>query len=205
MSINLPLRCSCGTVQGVVSGVSAKVGTRVVCYCDDCQAFAHYLGRPESVLDEHGGTSVFQVSPARMAFNTGAEHLACVDLTGKGVIRWYTNCCRSAVGNTMSSSALPFVGMIQTIVDLEAAGTTAEEAYGPRTANVHLKFARQGALPLDVQAAPVVAILLRFFSKVIGWRLQGAHRKSPFFDPQTGKPIVEPIVLGKDERKKLYP
>jgi hypothetical protein len=33
-------------VRGVASEVSPSSGFRFVCYCKDCQAFAHFLERP---------------------------------------------------------------------------------------------------------------------------------------------------------------
>ena len=35
----------------------------MVCYCDDCQAFLHYLGRAD-LLDALGGTDIVQMAPA---------------------------------------------------------------------------------------------------------------------------------------------
>lgn len=50
--VDLPLRCSCGALRGVLRGMSPARGNRVVCYCRDCQAFAHFLDRDE-ILDAH--------------------------------------------------------------------------------------------------------------------------------------------------------
>ena len=57
------LSCSCGEVRGLVTGVSPNTVNRVVCYCDDCQAFLHHLGRAD-LLDAHGGIDIVQVAPA---------------------------------------------------------------------------------------------------------------------------------------------
>jgi hypothetical protein len=45
MSKSAMLHCSCREVRGVVTDVSPKTVNRVVCYCDDCQAFLHQLAR----------------------------------------------------------------------------------------------------------------------------------------------------------------
>ena len=66
-SSDLLLACACGRVSGLVSGASASTGTRAVCYCDDCQAFARHLGDADRVLDANGGTEVFQTSAARVS------------------------------------------------------------------------------------------------------------------------------------------
>ena len=61
--------------------VSPGAGNHAVCYCDDCQAFAHFLGRAADILDPHGGTEIFQMSPARIALTAGTERLACMRLS----------------------------------------------------------------------------------------------------------------------------
>jgi hypothetical protein len=63
MSKNAALSCSCGDVRGLVTSVSPNTVNRVVCYCDDCQAFLHHLGRAE-LLDAQGGTDIIQIAPA---------------------------------------------------------------------------------------------------------------------------------------------
>src|SRR5690606_41392767 len=85
---DLPIRCTCGTLRGVLRGISSARGNRGVCYCDDCQSFAHFLGRPAEILDEHGGTEVFQTSPARGELAGGDECPASMRLTLKVLLRW---------------------------------------------------------------------------------------------------------------------
>ncbi len=77
MSSDVPLVCSCGSVRGSIAGVSPETVNRVVCYCDDCQAYAHHLGRA-ALLDEHGGSDVVQVAPATLSFARGTEHIVAV-------------------------------------------------------------------------------------------------------------------------------
>ena len=110
MDVDISLQCPCGGFRGVVRGLSPRAGFRVVCYCDDCQAFAHYLGRAEQMLDPLGGTDIFQTSPARVEFVEGT--VASMRLAANGMLRWYSACCRSPVGNTFASRGLPFVGIL---------------------------------------------------------------------------------------------
>jgi hypothetical protein len=51
----LKLACQCGYVRGVATEVAPNSGFRFICYCQDCQAFARFLERPD-VLDRAGGT-----------------------------------------------------------------------------------------------------------------------------------------------------
>ena len=45
---DLPLRFRCGYMRGAASEVSPSSGLRFICYCKDCQAFAHFLERDGS-------------------------------------------------------------------------------------------------------------------------------------------------------------
>ena len=59
MKAAVPFRCSCGALRGQIVPYRNERPKRLICYCDDCQAFAKILGRGEDVLDEHGGTDRF--------------------------------------------------------------------------------------------------------------------------------------------------
>lgn len=112
MSKNATLSCRCGEVRGLVASVSPHTVNRVVCYCDDCQAFLHHLGRAE-LLDAHGGTDIIQIAPASLSFVQGEKRIVGLRLGPKGLSRWYTSCCRTPVGNTVGP-AIPFVGIVAT-------------------------------------------------------------------------------------------
>ena len=76
----LALRCRCGTVRGVARDVAPSTVNHCFCYCDDCQAFAHFLGRADDVLDAYGGTEITQMSQANVGFHgrrrQGRRHAA---------------------------------------------------------------------------------------------------------------------------------
>src|SRR6202042_1768761 len=84
---DLPLRCRCGRLRGVATGVSPSSGFRFVCYCRDCQAFARFLDRPD-VLDPASGTDIFHMPPGRVKLTAGTEAMRCLCLSNK-VVRWY--------------------------------------------------------------------------------------------------------------------
>src|SRR5262245_27846255 len=110
MSMQVELRCRCGEVRGLLKSPSSQTVNRVVCYCDDCQAFAHQLRRAD-LLDAHGGTDIIQVAPAALELVQGKSRIAGLRLTPKGLYRWHTTCCHTPVGNTVSP-AIPFVGIV---------------------------------------------------------------------------------------------
>ena len=89
------LSCSCGKLTGKLD---PKGGNRLVCYCGDCQMAARYLQPDRPQLDPNGGSDIFQVAPCNLQLTGGLEHLACVRLSPKGLLRWYAECCNSAFG-----------------------------------------------------------------------------------------------------------
>ena len=74
---DIPLRCRCGHVRGVANEVAPSTGFRFLCYCEDCQAFARFLGRPD-VLDKAGATDIFQMPTGRVKLTTGKDAAAMV-------------------------------------------------------------------------------------------------------------------------------
>lgn len=109
--MTLSIACKCGQFQGEPDQQLAHPHNRLLCYCDDCQGFAHYLGNAEGILDEQGGTDITQVTAGSLTITQGLEHLACVRLSPKGLRRWYAKCCNTPIGNAPSVS-LPFIGLI---------------------------------------------------------------------------------------------
>src|SRR5690554_6746798 len=100
-----PIRCSCGAVKGTLRRPGAA--GHAICYCNDCQAFARFLGKSVEVLDAQGGTEIIQIQPGQLNFSRGTEQLACMRLTDKGLLRWYTRCCNTPLGNTSPNRKLP--------------------------------------------------------------------------------------------------
>ena len=57
MAKAMELHCRCGEVVGRVENAAPQKVNRVVCYCDDCQAFAHQLGRADLLKRKAAPTS----------------------------------------------------------------------------------------------------------------------------------------------------
>ena len=194
---DLSLQCRCGTVRAVLRGVAPEIGNHCFCYCKDCQAFAKALDRVD-VLDANGGTDIFQLSQARLAFTQGVERVECLRLTPNGLARWYASCCNTPIGNTMATRGIPFVGVIRAFVS-EPAG----DALGPIRARGFRESATGdvAAIPPDNQS--LWSMLLRVIALMISWRLRGDHKRSPFFDAASGTPLKTPRVLTETERAAL--
>ena len=198
--LDLPLRCRCGHVHGVASGVSPSSGFRFVCYCEDCQAFARFLERAD-VLDPAGGTDIFQMPPGRVRLSAGADALRCLRL-GPKVLRWYTACCRTPIGNTAADPRFPVIGMIHCFVDHRAVGRSRDEVLGPPLCRIYEGSAIGPLLP-TAPAPPSFGIVMRRASKILGWWMYGLARPTPFFDAFSGAPCAVPCVITPGERAAL--
>jgi Family of unknown function (DUF6151) len=195
---NLPLECQCGAVHWVAREISAGRGNHVVCYCDDCQAFAHALGCADRVLDGNGASEIFQISPARIEFRAGSEHLACLRLRPNGLLRWYTSCCRTPVGNTLASRQVPFVGLVLCRAASEPERRAREAAFGPLRGAFNARFAVGDRKHLAAHDRVPVALYVRLLRLMVGARLRGEHARSPFF-AASGEPVAPPRVLTAEE------
>jgi hypothetical protein len=196
----LSLGCRCGSVSGVLEGVSAENGSHVVCYCDDCQAFARFLGG-EDILDAHGGTEIYQTTPSRVHIRSGASHIRCVRLSEKGMLRWYAGCCRTPIANTLSGSRMPFAGLVRPFFGDAPDGRPRDAIIGQITLRGFARYAIGGAPP-GATDRPPLSFFLRIGRLLLGGFLAGAHRPSPFFD-ERGKPVAVPEILSPDQRAQL--
>lgn len=195
MPTDLPLRCSCGALRGIVRGISPDRGNRLVCYCNDCQSFAYFLGNADTLLDSRGGTDIFQTSPARIEITHGAEQLACMSLRPGGLMRWYSSCCRTAIGNTLARGRAPFIGLILGGLPKQAGG----DAFGPVRRRVFARYARTRVTSADASDGTSLAGAWRLLWVMLSARLRGDQRRSPFFDPKSGDPVATPRVLSAME------
>jgi hypothetical protein len=186
------LRCGCGALQGVVTHPASA--HRFVCYCHDCQAYAHFLGDPRRVLDERGGSDVLLTLPANVTFTSSLATLACLRLTPKGLLRWYAKCCSTPIGNTLATHKLSFVGLVHACLD--PGGGSLDQIFGPVTTWNNTGGARGRRRPVQAgrgrMARWLTATMLRA-------RFNGDYRRTPFFNPGTGTPIVSPRVLTPSE------
>jgi Family of unknown function (DUF6151) len=195
--MNHPLQCRCGTLKGFVD--TSKPVNRSVCYCKDCQAFAHYLGRPSEILDGNGGTDVVQTIPAKVTLTQGQETLACIRLTDKGLVRWYAKCCNTPIGNTAADYRISFVGLIHNCLEVPPASL--DDSFGP----VRMwSFTKNAKTKIDGGPFGMLPGLLRILVMVLGARLNGAYKRSPFSVVDNGAPIVAPKILTDSERKAVF-
>lgn len=218
MLFDIPLRCRCGHMSGVAREVGPSSGFRLVCYCKDCQAFAHFLAhvpekwppvfrqghapiRSADVLDGAGGTDIFQMPPGRVELTAGADALRCLRFS-QTVFRWYADWCKTPIANTASSPRFPVIGLIHSFMDLEDSVRSRDEMIGPPLCRIH---ERSAIAPLPVDAPPPASLGIFAYraAKALGWWLRGLGRPNPFFDERTGVPLSAPRLVTPNERAAL--
>lgn len=188
-----PIQCSCGAVRGHIEGTGSH--NRIKCYCTDCRAFARFLGKSAEVLDEQGGTEVLQVAHSRLRFTQGIDQLAAIRLSDKGLVRWYAQCCKTPIGNTMVSPKMAFIGLVDTCLD----STRLDADFGADIAVANVGTALGAPKPKQRGIAGVIA---RFLSILVAARVSGSYKRSSLYDA-SGALRVEPKVLSADERAQL--
>lgn len=191
-----PLSCRCGALQGTVD--TAAPHERIVCYCADCQAYAHFLGRPGEDLDARGGTNALLTVPRAITLTEGSGQLAAVRMTGRGPIRWYAACCNTPIANTGPSHKAAFASLLGPCLGGDPAALDA--AFGPVRLFGFTKTAKGEPKP---PATPFIGVLLRVVARSLKARLDGSYRRTPFFDVVAGKPVAEPRTLTAAERARL--
>lgn len=190
--MTIAFHCRCGTLRGEIE--PRDVYVRATCYCRDCRAFARAIGR-EDVLDAEGGTDVVAMSPAGVRLTDGADRLACLSLSPRGLLRWHSRCCDTPIANTPRDPKMPYVGILGNC--LQGYPDALDAAVGPSRIALNTKSALG-----QVSATPLRTFVgvMRIMRGVLAARLRGRHRDNPFFDAATSRPIVEPRVLTITER-----
>lgn len=179
----IPFSCSCGAITGALGIDSPREGNHLVCHCPDCRAAVTHLtgAAPEA------GVELFQTLPDRIHITQGADRLAILRLSPKGILRWYASCCGAPLFNTLKSPKLPFVGIaVARLADAAPLGPLKGRAYLPRQGGGyrHEGFNRIG---------------LTVLRNMITARLSGRWRDTPFFD-ESGAPVAPIRVLSREER-----
>jgi len=181
-------------VRGVAREVGPSSGLRFICYCGDCQAFARFLDRSD-ILDPAGGTDIFQMPSGRVKMTEGVDALRCARRS-ESVLRWYSDCCRTPIGNSATSSRFPIVAVIHSFMDHAGSGRSRDEALGPPLCRLFDRSAL-GPLPPTAPSPPSLGVFVRRTSIMLGSLMRGLGRPSPFFDERSGVPLAEPRVISE--------
>ncbi|MFT7559758.1 MAG: hypothetical protein ACI93R_001673 [Flavobacteriales bacterium] len=178
MSKIVNLKCLCGAVKGKLNVVPGSF-FHVHCLCCDCQSYASHLDNSRNIVDEHGGSELFQTYPAFMEITEGNKNISCTQFGKKGLYRWHTSCCNMPLANTMSSSKIPFVGVSVKLMQFDSEQEKVE-ILGPVTMKAFGKYSI-GDMPVDAHAKFPIS----FMPKILGFMLKGMlgrkNKPSPFF------------------------
>ena len=191
MAVDVPLSCTCGKVKGVIRGLSPVSTNHVRCPCSGCQSYAHYLGRADD-------SNIFQMNPRDFEIHEGHEHLACVRITDSGPLRWYTDCCKTPLGNSFPRGGMPFLGVLPICTGHKGTSSAVVDMVGPVRAVGYEK----PPIPFSSKLRTTLMII-RLFSKMAIWRIRYGKSWKPFFDKETLLPIKKPIKLSDAEREAL--
>jgi uncharacterized protein DUF6151 len=193
MTSDVPIRCKCGRVRGVVREVGPRTVNRAVCYCHDCRAYVHWLER-DDLLDARGGSEIIQLARARLEIAEGIDQVRCMRLSPKGMHRWYAECCRTPLGNTIPR--IPYLGVVRGAFEVSPANDAS--TFG-ETIATNVGSAVGGPPPGAGLTFRGVAHLIRLLAN---WVIRRLGHPTPFFD-RNNRPTVTPHVLTARERQKL--
>lgn len=191
--------CRCGAVEVTLAVPAPGAGTRVTCYCKDCQTAAALFGEADALLSSGGGSEIWQTTPDRLNLEAGEEHLEILRLSPKGLYRWHARCCDTPIFNTMSRVNLPFVGVVLRQAEVEGAAS----GLGPSRCRAFTKYARRdpGAHRADRGFASAGFQVLR---RMVGAWISGRARTNPLLGGD-GAPIAPVKVIPLAQRQAAVP
>ena len=185
---DVTFRCSCGSVQGTLRGVSTSTGSHIACFCADCRAAEVFAGQPDPAPEP---VTYFQTTPDRVRFDAGFDKLAVFSFGPKNLLRWQASCCGSPLFNTLRNPKIAFASIrTNTLDDQTAMGPVRATAFIPNPAGTpkHKGMGR---------------IVWALFSRIAAARITGRWKQTPFFDPETLAPVREVQVVDKDVRAEI--
>ena len=129
-SADLAFACTCGALGGHIAAKGLRLSTHVVCFCHDCRAAQLYFGQPDPAP---GPVDILQMAPEAIVLDQGAEQLAVMQLSPKGMLRWYARCCNAPLAATPRTPKFPFAGfLVQRITDTSGLGPVRTRGFVPR-------------------------------------------------------------------------
>lgn len=188
--VTVNISCVCKEVQAEVSDVSPSTANHLVCFCHDCRDFLRFLEKADW-LTPGNGAALVHVAAGRVSFKVGAERLQAIRLSDKGLFRYFTSCCKSPFGVTMSEG-MPLVAYSTHLVDSLTDFCAPSNCYG--------KFAGPGA-PSGIPSVVTPAFGFKMLRLLATWKVTGKGSPHPYF--RNGKSIAPVRVLTSDERAAL--
>ena len=192
----MQIQCDCGKFRAELTQFPKNTPGRLICYCDDCQAYLNYLKRTD-LLDENGGTEIIPAYPADIKIIAGKDVVKCVRLHAKGMFRFYTSCCLTPIANTDPKG--PWAGIIRRMY-VNKDSTRLDRELGPVKCSIMGKYAK-GTPPAGTPQKFDFKGMVTVLPFIIKGKFLGKAKHSPFFE--NGEAIVPPKVLTTEERSKI--
>jgi hypothetical protein len=199
MTQHITHTCRCGQTAITITVPAKSAGTRVRCYCADCQTAALLHAGAEDMLTAAGGTDIWQTTPDHIEITKGQAHLKILRLSPKGLFRWHAGCCSTPMLNTLPNLKLPFVGAVLR----QSQSAEADRIYGAVQCHASVASARpgQGAPSRDKGIKRAGAAVLRRMALVL---MSGRAKLSPLRQPD-GAPIAPVEVITREARRAARP
>ncbi|MBL7555217.1 MAG: hypothetical protein JNM24_05285 [Bdellovibrionaceae bacterium] len=192
------VQCQCGQVKAHIKNFPHQSPGRLVCYCDDCQSYLHYL-KKNDLLDANGGTEIVPVYPVNFQFTQGQDLVRGIRLSPKGLYRWYASCCQTPIANTQAK--MPWIGMLSSMLPYKSE-TERTQALGNVKSRVMGAFAL-GQPPADASSKFKPKDFLSVVPFILKGLVTGKNKNHPFFKLPSYEPKSAPYVLTLEERKTL--
>lgn len=181
---SLAFSCQCGNVQGALRDISKGSGDQIQCHCDSFRRAVIWLGQDDPGAD---GVRYYQTSPTLVEID--ASQLAAFTWKNEKLLRWYAPCCNTPLFNTLNSPKWAFASLsISALQDQDVFGPPIARAFVPR-ANGKTGHER------------MLGVMWGFTKRVLGARLTGTWRTTPFFD-DAGTPRARVKSLTHEDRAK---
>ena len=181
--------------SGIISNL--RGGTRAICYCTDCQIYAHYLKLSNEVLNSFGGTEVISVRPNQIFIQRGIEYLSCVSLTELGAFRFFTNCCKTPICNMSRNYRTEHIAILHNCLNHNVIAEIFE--------NNALHVKRESGKGNTPKNNPVyfIASSLYYSYSVLLSHIYNGFKFNPFINQGTRRPVVSNIILSTSELNQL--
>lgn len=194
----MTIQCQCGSFKAELSHYPKQTPGRLVCYCDDCQCYLHFI-KKENLLDAQGGSEIIPIYPSDFKITQGEHLIRGMRLSPKGMYRWYTSCCQTPIANTQAN--MPWIGMLSVMLPYKGEQDFVQ-ALGQVKSRVMGKFAH-GKPPEGTSDRFKPRDFLSVAPFLLKGLILGKSKNHPFFKPVTQEPKVAPYVLTKEERENL--
>ncbi len=194
----MDIQCECGRFRAKLKAFPDNTPGRLVCYCDDCQSYLHYLKR-DDLLDANGGTEVIPAYPADVEILSGLEHLRCLRLSPHGTFRFYTSCCNTPIVNTRPKE--PWAGFLRCVYTARDSHQL-DQTLGPVRSRIMGRYAK-GTPPAGTPEKFNLKAFVTMMPFILKGKLLKKSKPSPFFAEDGVTPIVAPHILNETERWAL--